>query len=74
MHNKNKYGKQCDISFSLPDSGGGGCFPSTARVELQNGKMVKMFELQIDDQVKTGTLHKHECILTLFTYYLNYFK
>ena len=66
MHNKNRYGKQCDISCSLSDSGGG-CFPSTATVQLQNGKMVKMSELQIDDQVKTGTLHKHECILTLFT-------
>ena len=30
------------------------CFPGTAKVNLHNGKSVKMSELQIGDQVKTG--------------------
>ena len=30
------------------------CFPSTARVNLQNGKTVAMSELQIGDSVQTG--------------------
>ena len=30
------------------------CFPSTARVSLENGKLVTMGELQIGDQVQTG--------------------
>ena len=51
----------------LPDGGGGGCFPSTAIVNLHSGKMVTMSELQKEDQVRTGTLYKEEYILTLFT-------
>ena len=32
-----------------------GCFPSTAKVNLKDGKVVTMSELKIGDQVKTGT-------------------
>ena len=39
--------------FTL-DSGGGGCFPSTAKVILKNGNSVLMSQLQIEDQVQTG--------------------
>ena len=31
-----------------------GCFPSTARVHLENGKVVTMSELQVGDRVQTG--------------------
>ena len=34
---------------------GGGCFPSASKVKLKNGKSVMMSELQIGDQVQTGT-------------------
>ena len=30
------------------------CFPAAARVFLENGKMVKISELQIGDRVQTG--------------------
>ena len=30
------------------------CFPSSAKVRLENGKSVTMSELQIKDQVQTG--------------------
>ena len=36
----------------------GGCFPSTARVKLDNGESVRMSELQVGDKVQTGT-HTH---------------
>ena len=35
---------------------GGGCFPSASKVKLKNGKSVMMSELQIGDQVQTGTV------------------
>ena len=31
-----------------------GCFPSSAKVYLENGKSATMSELQIGDQVQTG--------------------
>ena len=31
-----------------------GCFPSTAKVKVANGKTVSMTDLQIGDQVQTG--------------------
>ena len=31
------------------------CFPSTAKVTLENGKSIKMSELQVGDRVQTGT-------------------
>ena len=37
--------------FSTSD---GGCFPSTSRVNLVNGKSVTMSELKIGDKVQTG--------------------
>ena len=33
---------------------GGGCFPSSAKVKLESGKIVPMSELQIGDQVQIG--------------------
>ena len=36
------------------ESGGGGCFPSSATVKLVNQKSVSMSDLQIGDQVQTG--------------------
>ena len=38
-------------SPSSPDS----CFPATARVSLENGKTIKMAELQPGEKVKAGT-------------------
>ena len=43
----------CEISSLLTDSGSK-CFPSLVRVKLQDGRLVKMSELQIGDQVQTG--------------------
>ena len=34
------------------------CFPSISTLQLKNGKVVKMSELQIGDQVKTGNRKK----------------
>ena len=44
------------IMFLLTDSsnGGGGCFPAISTVQLENGNLVTMSELQIGDRVKTG--------------------
>ena len=36
------------------DGGDDGCFPSSARIYLENGNIIAMSELQIGDQVKTG--------------------
>ena len=53
MNKKNIF---CTILMSivlcLLDSG---CFPSTAKVHLKNGKVVTMSELKIGDQIQTGT-------------------
>ena len=32
----------------------GGCFPSLANVMLRNGKSIRISELKIGDQVRTG--------------------
>ena len=40
-----------------------GCFPSTARVNLENGKVIKMSELQIGDKVQTGIVSKQAHIV-----------
>ena len=37
------------------EGGGGGCFPSNSKVTLQDGKSVRMSELQLGDKVQTGT-------------------
>ena len=37
-----------------PPPSGGGCFPSTARATLENGKSVTMSELETGDKVQTG--------------------
>ena len=42
-----------------PAPSGGGCFPSSAKVKLQNGKSVTMAELQVGDKVQTGTCILH---------------
>ena len=39
-----------------------GCFPSMAKVMLENGKSVIMSELQIGDKVKTGIKFKTFCV------------
>ena len=31
-----------------------GCFPAHAEVKVENGKSLKMYELQIGDKVQTG--------------------
>ena len=38
----------------LLDDSGGGCFPSTASVTMEDGKSVAMSELQTGDKVQTG--------------------
>ena len=35
--------------------GGGGCFPSQAKVYLRNGKSITMSELKLGDEVQAGT-------------------
>ena len=41
---------------ATPSSGNTGhCFPSTARVSLENGNSRRMAELQVGDMVQTGT-------------------
>ena len=41
------------------------CFPSAARVSLENGKLVKIAELQTGDRVQTGGHWGHilKCII-----------
>ena len=41
------------VFYPLP-SDKGGCFPSMAKVNLENGKTVTMSELQIGDHVQAG--------------------
>ena len=51
---------QCDVydrtSVGRRDCCRCWCFPSTARVNLENGNLVTMSELQIGDRVQTGTV------------------
>lgn len=42
--------------FLNPKSEGGGCFPSSERVTLRNGKTVIMSELQVGDKVQIGNI------------------
>ena len=35
-----------------------GCFPSSAKVNLEKGKVIRMAELQIGDKVQTGLVIK----------------
>ena len=49
----------------ITDSGGGGCFPSSAMVKLNNGKSVTMSRLQLGDKVQTGISTKCSCSLIL---------
>ena len=53
-----------------------GCFPSTARVSLENGKSVMMSELQEEDHVQIGIyipLLNQVCYLVKFYYKVNVF-
>ena len=50
-----------------PPPPGPSCFPSTARVNLQNGKSVAMSELQIGDHVQAGKQHFY-FIIRFFCY------
>ena len=45
---------QLNLTIDNSESTSNGCFPSTSRVTLENGKSVAMSELQIGDRVKTG--------------------
>ena len=47
-----------------PANIGDGCFPSAARVKLDNGKSVRMSELQVGDLIQTGL---HQLPLFIFT-------
>ena len=47
-------GSNTYICVHFTDSGGGGCFPSVARVQLEHGKSILMSELQTGDRVQTG--------------------
>ena len=44
----------CSREWSIIWVNGDGCFPSTGRVNLKNGKSVTMSELNVGDQVQTG--------------------
>ena len=56
---------------STDSSGGGGhCFPSMARVKLDNGNLVTMSKLKVRDHVQTGT-GTGTFIYILFTGYHN---
>ena len=50
--------------YLFTDSGGG-CFPSSARVNLPNGKVISMSELQIGDKVQTGIIINKEVYILL---------
>ena len=43
------------IHFAFCFISDAGCFPSTAKVTLNNGKSITMSELEIGDKVQTGT-------------------
>ena len=45
--------KCCFTENKTPDCENN-CFPSTAKVNLENGKSVRMSELQVGDKVQTG--------------------
>ena len=42
------------LAVPPPPPQSSGCFPSVARVSLENGKSVSMSELQKGDRVQTG--------------------
>ena len=50
---RTKYG----YVYGVRCCGCGGCFPGTSTVTLADGKLVKMSELQVGDQVQTGWFH-----------------
>ena len=41
-----------------------GCFPATSVINLENGKLVTMSELQVGDKVKTGKMSQSLLIVT----------
>ena len=45
----------CECDTGCCDCGGS-CFPSTARLTLENGKFKTMSELNMEDKVQTGTV------------------
>ena len=52
---------------SRPWYGNLGCFPSDAKVRLENGDSVTMSELQIGDKVQTGiSIKTFKCIFVRF--------
>ena len=45
-------------SFTAPPPSGGGrgpCFPSFAKVKIENGNSVRMSDLKLGERVQTGT-------------------
>ena len=46
------------------------CFPSTAKVKLESGKLVKMSELQIGDQIETGRMVLLTTLLNFVIYFI----
>ena len=46
------------------------CFPSTAKVKLESGKFVKMSELQIGDQIKTGRMVLLTTLFNIVFYFI----
>ena len=50
--------KGTDTRSILYFSGTKACFPSISTLKLKNGELVKMSELQIGHQVKTGNRKK----------------
>ena len=49
---------------------GGGCFHSTLRVQLKNGKLLPMSELQKGDKVQTGRDINLKCFI--FYHFLDF--
>ena len=55
----------CDYDWSTccnHEGCGSKCFPSNAKVTIENGKIVPMSKLQIGDRVQTGLLPPNWCL------------
>ena len=42
------------LYFAVVGSNNGDCFPSMAKIKLEDGTLITMFQLQIGDNVQTG--------------------
>ena len=43
------------------------CFPSNAKIHLQNGKSIRMSEMKIGDQIQTGIMDIQRCFTNIFS-------